>query len=138
MRTPNNWRSVLNPKAYQYFAGTKDGQPQWSSDSTQAATVADAPVGELSVIYDPGLKHWLMTYLQGNGDLVIRSAAQYWGPWSQTATLATQQKFPQLYGAFMNPHFLTNKGHTIYFVMSLWLPYSVFWVKANLNTVGGR
>jgi hypothetical protein len=137
MRTPNTWHSVLSPKAYQYFTGTKDGQPQWSSNSAQAVTVADAPVGELSVIYDPGLKHWLMTYLQGSGDLVIRSAAQYWGPWSQTATLATQQKFPQLYGAFMNPHFLTNKGHTIYFVMSLWLPYSVFWVKANLNAAGG-
>ena len=137
MRTLNNWRAVLNLKDYQYFSGVKNGQPQWSSNSAKAVTVADAPVGELSVIYDPGLKHWLMTYLQGGGDLVIRSAAQYWGPWSQTASLATQQRFPQLYGAFMNPHFLANNGHTIYFVMSLWLPYSVFWVKATLSPAGG-
>ena len=128
---------LLNPKDYQYFSGTNNGQAQWSSNSAQAVTVADAPVGELSVIYDPGLKHWLMTYLQGNGDLVIRSATQYWGPWSRTASLATQQQFPQLYGAFMNPHFLANNGHTIYFVMSQWIPYSVFWVKATLNAVGG-
>ncbi len=137
MRTLNTWLAVLNPKDYQYFSGTNNGQAQWSSNSAQAVTVADAPVGELSVIYDPGLKHWLMTYLQGNGDLVIRSATQYWGPWSRTASLATQQQFPQLYGAFMNPHFLANNGHTIYFVMSQWIPYSVFWVKATLNAVGG-
>ena len=137
MRAPNTWRGVLNPKAYQYFTGTNNGQPQWSSKSAHAVTVADAPVGELSVIYDPGLKHWLMTYLKGNGNLVIRSAAHYWGPWSQPAALASQQQFPQLYGAFMNAHFLANKGRTIYFVTSFWVPYSVFWMKATLNAAGG-
>lgn len=139
MRTSNTWRGVLNARAYQYFSGTDSaGQPQWSSKSASAVDIAGAPVGELSVIYDPGLKRWLMTYLQGSGDLVIRSAPQYWGPWSQPASLATQQRFPQLYGAFMNPHFLTNKGHTFYFVMSLWVPYSVFWMKATLNTANGQ
>jgi len=98
----------------------------------------DAPVGELSVIYDPGVKQWLMTYLQGggasgSGNLVIRAAPRYWGPWSSPATLADQNKFPGLYGAFMNPHFLSDGGHTIYFVMSQWGPYCVFWMRASLG-----
>ena len=33
----------------------------------------------------------------------------------------------------MNPHFLTNQGHTIYFVMSQWGPYRIFWMKATLG-----
>jgi hypothetical protein len=137
MRTSNTWRGVLNADAYQYFTGTNSaGQPQWSSDAAQATVVAEAPVGELSVIYDPGLKHWFMTYLQGDQNVVIRSASQWWGPWSEPQTLASQLRFPQLYGAFMDPHFLTNGERTIYFVMSQWVPYSVFWMKATLTPNG--
>lgn len=139
MRVPNTWRSVLTARDYQYYAGTDAaGRPQWSSDAARAAVVAAAPVGELSVIYDRGLGQWLMTYLQGDGvdgsgDLVIRSAPHYWGPWSQPATLADHGRFPGLYGAFMNEHFLSDGGHTIYFVMSQWDPYCVFWMRASLD-----
>jgi len=134
MRVPNTWQAVLNPRAYQYFTGTDAaGQPRWSNNPSRAVVVADAPVGELSVIYDPGLKTWLMTYLQGGGDLVIRSAPHYWGPWSRPATLAYQTYYPALYGAFMNPHFLTDSGHTVYFVMSQFGPYRIFWMKATLS-----
>jgi hypothetical protein len=132
MRCPNRWQSVLDPKAYQYYTGTSGGQPAWSTDQTKAVTVAGAPVGELSVIYDRGLKQWLMTYLQGAGNIVIRSAPNYWGPWSAPATLASQTRFPGLYGAFMNARFVSNGGGTIYFVMSQWGPYSVFWMRATL------
>lgn len=135
MRAPTTWRGVLTPHAYQYFTGTDSaGKISWSGSSTHAVVVAAAPVGELSVIYDSSLKHWLMTYLQGGGDLVIRSAVHYWGPWSQPATLATQSQFPGLYGAFMNSHFVSNQGRTVYFVMSQWGPYAVFWVRATLKS----
>ena len=145
MRTANTWRSVLSPAGYRYFAGTDAaGRPRWDASQAHAAVVADAPVGELSVIYDPGLKHWLMTYLQGGNDqirpssddLVIRSAPNYWGPWSAPATLVSHVQFPGLYGAFMNEHFLANGGHTLYFAMSLWGPYSIFWMRATLGPGG--
>ncbi len=133
MRTRNTWQGVLTPKDYAYYTGeTAAGGPRWSTRASDAVVVAPAPTGELSVIYDAGLKRWLMTNIEGNGDLIIRSAAQYWGPWSRPAVLATQARFPGLYGAFMNPHFVTDKGRTIYFVMSQWTPYSVFWMKATL------
>ncbi len=139
MRTPNTWQGVLNAHDYQYYTGTSArGQPQWNGSADRATVVADAPVGELSVIYDPGVKQWLMTYLQGggasgSGNLVIRGATHYWGPWSKPTTLVDQQQFPGLYGAFMNPHFLSDGGHTIYFVMSQWDPYCVFWMRASLS-----
>lgn len=142
MRTRNTWQGVLAARDYEYYTGTDAaGRPRWSRNAARAAIVAGAPVGELSVIYNPGLKVWLMTYLQGGNDqimpssddLVIRSARHYWGPWSQPQTLVSQDRFPGLYGAFMNPHFLAAGGHTIYFVMSQWGPYSVFWMKASLR-----
>ena len=142
MRTTNTWQGVLSAKSYQYFTGMNAaGQPVWSSNAARATVVAGAPVGELSVIYDPGLKQWLMTYLQGGNDdvkpssdsIVIRSALHYWGPWSSPSILVDNAAFPGLYGAFMNPHFLTNNGRTLYFVMSEWGPYSVFWMRATLQ-----
>lgn len=137
MRTLNTVQGVLTPKDYTYYAGVgATGQPRWSARASDAVVVADAPTGELSVIYDAGLKRWLMTDLEGGGDLVIRSAVQYWGPWSRSATLASQARFPGLYGAFMNPHFVTDAGRTIYFVMSQWNPYAVFWMKATLRSKG--
>ena len=145
MRTANTWRSVLSPAGYRYFSGTDAaGRPRWEASQAHAAVVADAPVGELSVIYDPGLKHWLMTYLQGGNDeirpssddLVIRSASNYWGPWSAPATLVSHVRFPGLYGAFTNEHFLADGGHTLYFAMSLWGPYSIFWMRATFGPGG--
>jgi Domain of unknown function (DUF4185) len=142
MRVANNWRSVLSKSAYQYFTGTDaHWQPQWSKDQSRATVVASAPVGELSVIYDPGLKLWLMTYLQGGNDqirpasddIVIRTAPSYWGPWSSPATLVSHAQFPGLYGAFMNPRFLANRGRDVYFTMSEWGPYAVFWMRATLT-----
>jgi hypothetical protein len=141
MRVANRWSIVLSKPAYEYFVGTdRHGRPVWSKDEAKAVVVANAPVGELSVVYDPGLRQWLMTYLQGGNDqvlpasdnLVIRSAPHYWGPWSAPETLVSHDQYPQLYGAFMEPHFLDDGGHTVYFVMSLWQPYAVFWMKATL------
>jgi hypothetical protein len=142
MRVANNPRSVLSRGAYEYFTGAdKHGNPRWSKDEAKTATIAAAPVGELSVIYDPGLKLWLMTYLQGgnddvmpaSGDLVIRTAPRYWGPWSVAATLVPHSQYPGEYGAFMEPHFLGNGGRDVYFVMSQWGPYAVFWMRATLT-----
>lgn len=142
MRTANTWQAVLSPGAYQYFTGVDAaGRPRWSASPAHAAMVAGAPVGELSVIYDPGLRSWLMTYLQGGNDqispssddIVIRAAPHSWGPWSAPATLVPNQQFPGLYGAFMHPRFLADGGHTLYFVMSQWGPYCIFWMRATIR-----
>ena len=133
MRAPDTVRGVLSRRDYQYFAGTADGRPRWTINISRAATVTNGLVGELSVIYDPGLKHWLMTDLEGNTALVMRTSVNYWGPWSQPQSIATQGDFPGLYGAFMEPHFLTHHGHTVYFVMSRFGPYRIYWMKITVT-----
>lgn len=147
MRTLNTWQGVLTAGDYEYYTGLDAaGRPRWSHRAADAMAIAGAPVGELSVIYDPGLKVWLMTYLQGGNDqimpssdgLVIRGATHYWGPWSDPATLVGHDRFSGLYGAFMSSHFLAHNGHTVYFVMSQWGPYAVFWMRASLRRATGR
>jgi hypothetical protein len=125
--------AVLDKAAYQYFSGVVDGQPQWSPDESAGALIASAPVGELSVMWNAFLGRWIMTYLdESRAAIVIREAAELWGPWSPPMSLVAGGRFPGLYGAYLHPWFVENEGETIYFTMSQWGPYNVFWMKARL------
>jgi len=118
---------------YRYFAGMRDGRPQWSHDMTKAALVVKPPVGELSVIRDNYLNGWIMTYLnEKTHNLEIREGFAPWGPWGPAKTLVSARRYPGLYGAFMLPEYTGNHGRTIYFTMSQWDPYNVFWMRADL------
>ena len=66
--------------------------------------------------------------------LELREAENPWGPWSVPIALATAQKFPALYGAFMTPSFLRDSGKSLCFVMSMFGPYEAFLMKAKLET----
>lgn len=118
---------------YRYFARTDEaGVPIWSANVGEARTVVDDTVGELSVIWNPYLDRWIMTYLRGGGDLVIREGINPWGPWGDPLTVMTQTDFPGLYGPYMNPRYVENEGETVYFSLSRWIPYNVFWMKMTL------
>ena len=133
MRVPA--RDVGKLSHYQYFAGTgsqPNGPPVWSSHRRQAVTIVPSPVGELSVIWDPYLQRWIMMYLQGRGNVVMREGMTPWGPWGRAITVATQARYPGLYGPFMDPRYLGNDGQYVYFTLSRWGPYNVFWMRAKL------
>ncbi len=70
----------------QYFTGTANGQPQWSSqEAAAAAVVSDGTIGNVSVTWAPQAGLWLMTYDSrnpANKGIVFRYAPQPWGPWS--------------------------------------------------------
>jgi hypothetical protein len=119
--------------SYRYFSGTDaEGAPIWSAEVDDAALVVDDTVGELSVVWNAYLDRWIMTYLSGAGDVVIREGINPWGPWGDPITVATQTSHPGLYGPFMNPRYVENDGETIYFTLSRWDPYNVFWMKLQL------
>lgn len=125
--------SLLDLGDYRYFSGATAGEAQWSEDAAEATTIVEAPVGELSVIWNEHLGRWIMTYLdEGKAALVIRSAAALWGPWSEESILVSGSDYPQLYGAYMHPWLTENGGESIYFTMSLWRPYNVFLMRARL------
>jgi hypothetical protein len=128
---------ILDQCAYQYW-GTENGQPAWTSDEHAAVPIVNGPVGELSVMWDPYVHRWLMTYLnvgvQGGNDptLQMRDAPQLTGPWSQPHTITDSLAYPELYGAFMHPLLTQNDGKDIYFTMSQFGPYTVDLMHATL------
>ncbi|MCA1572903.1 MAG: DUF4185 domain-containing protein [Chloroflexi bacterium] len=131
MKVPEDEIEQLS--SYRYFAGTdEDGSPTWSAEIDDASVVVDDTVGELSVAWNAYLHRWTMTYLSGEGGVVIREGINPWGPWGEPITVATQASHPGLYGPFMNPRYVEDDGKTIYFSLSRWDPYQVYWMKVTL------
>lgn len=127
-------RDVERQDAYRYFTGISgDGTPQWSAEMSAARTIVDGTVGELSVVWNAYLNRWLMTYTDGGTETArIREAASPWGPWSNAMTLVSQTHGTGLYAPYMLPKYTENGGRTIYFTLSKWGPYNVFWYRADL------
>lgn len=119
--------------AYRYFVGTSaGGQPEWSDDIADASTILDRETGELSVVWNEYLGRWLMTAMADNSDAVIYEGITPWGPWGQPISLLTQAELPGLYAPFMNSQYVAEGGRAVYFALSIWGPYNVFWYKAEL------
>jgi len=126
-------KDVEKQTAYQYFTGIRGSQPQWSSDINAAKTIVDGTVGELSVAWNDYLQRWLMSSTDGGDEgTTIREGITPWGPWNAPKTLLTQTDLPGLYAPYLHPRYVENGGRTIYFTVSQWGPYNVFWYKADL------
>src|SRR5690606_18885322 len=119
---------IENKKGYAYW----DGQQWQAGQESLAAPLIPAPAGELSLIWHEDFQRWMVTYLnEKKHALVLRSAATITGPWSEEQILARGDDYPGLYGAFIHP--ASTRGDTLYFLMSMWKPYNVFLLKAELN-----
>jgi hypothetical protein len=134
MRVP--FGLVEEKSAYQYLTGINtEGQPVYEAGTgaeQNPYSVIDRPVGEMSIMYNEYLEEWLATYL-GDGDLIIRSSKTLEGPWSRFRTIAKQQDYPSLYGAFMHPFYTEEQGRFIYFLTSFYDPlYNVSVMKAEV------
>lgn len=139
---------------------------KWSASETDAKTLFDhAVVGEMSVAWNKQLDSYLMTY---NSDkprgIMIRSAKQPWGPWSDPKMLFNPRtegygKFMHIslkdkkvdsmqdpgrendyggeYAPYMIPRFFKGDANdaTIYFLMSTWNPYNTVLMKARLKAI---
>lgn len=133
MRVEAEPEAVEDLGAYRYFAGTEgDGSPIWSEAMDEAQTVLPGQIGELSVMYSPTFERWLMTYSTG-GDAVLAEGLTPWGPWSEPHVLTTQAQTPGLYSPYLDPRYVSADGRTIYFSLSIWGPYNVFWYSADLE-----
>lgn len=128
--------AMLDLSAYQYYNSYDPASPSWSPDEAEAALIVPPAVGELSVMWNDYLERWIMTYLdESRQGIVIREAPELWGPWSHALPLVSGQQYPGLYGPFMHPWYVEEGGQVIYFTMSLWGPYSVYWMRARLEKV---
>ncbi|MFL5341177.1 MAG: DUF4185 domain-containing protein [Gemmataceae bacterium] len=81
---------VERAAAWEYLADAgPDGMPRWSHAQPDAAPLFHHDVvGELSVAYCPSVERYVLLYNSGEPrGIVMRSAAQPWGPWSDAAII---------------------------------------------------
>lgn len=117
---------ITQTSAWRYWDGHR-----WSDEAADAIPLVGAPVGELSVQWNPRYERWLMMYLhEGRGGIVLRTAEQLTGPWSGAELVASGLEFPQLYGPYLLP--VIGDGGVAYFTMSRFDVYNVFLMRAHL------
>ena len=100
------------------------------SPSSRAAEIVPPNVAELSVLYNEHADKWIMTYLDENLDIVLRSADAPEGPWSASQAISTFADHPGLYGGFLHP---SSTGEDLYLAMTQWDPYNVYLVRASID-----
>lgn len=133
MKVPADQTSVEDASAYRYFAGTdEDGRPTWSDAMTDAETILDGTIGELSVMYSDHLERWIMTYSDA-GNAIIREGLSPWGPWGDPIKMISVSDYEGLYSPYLEPRYVTDGGRRIYFTLSLWGPYNVFLFSVDLD-----
>jgi hypothetical protein len=121
---------------YEYYVG----EGQWVKGEAGLAMLADDPYyildptcSELSVMYNDYLEKWVVVYLK-NSQIVMQTADDLTGPWSQTMALTDSTHYSGLYGGFVNRAFTEYDGKKFYLVISLWLPiYQTLLLEVVLN-----
>jgi hypothetical protein len=133
---------ITSCSAYRYYGGLREGRPTWVETELDAPLIVPPPAGEMSVMYNAWADVWMMMYFKFReepirigsiGDIVLRQAPKPWGPWSEPLTVVTAEDYPALYGSYMNPRYVENNGESVYFTMSLWNLYDVYWMKATFT-----
>lgn len=118
---------VDDVSAYTFWDGT-----QWQTSQRRAAPIFPGPVGEASLAYHTGLQRWLCMHLdEDRSAIVLRSAAQITGPWTEGEVVVSGAEYPALYGGYLHPWFLD--GDHLYWTMSQWAPYNVFLMKTPVS-----
>ncbi|NLA08606.1 MAG: DUF4185 domain-containing protein, partial [Microbacteriaceae bacterium] len=112
------------------------GDPVWSAQLRDAVTVLEPTIGEMSVLYAGALDRWLMSYSDA-GSAYLREGITPWGPWGEPMEIVSGLDYAGLYAPYMNPRYVSDDGRTIYFTLSLWGPYNVFWFSVDLERAAG-
>jgi hypothetical protein len=126
-------KDILNHASYQYWTGTA-----WKTNAENESTsIFGGIVGEPSLAYNTKYYLWMVTYISmKTGDIEMRTAPAINGPWSDEASLVSGKDYKGLYGGMIYPY--SNNGDSLYFVISVWPLYNVFWMKAQLRPVYGK
>jgi len=128
---------LLNISAYSYFSGISSTDiATWSNDMPDAEPVFPSPVGEVSVMWNEYLGKWTAFYLDSVLlSIVLRTADNLWGPWSDPTTIVDASEYPSLYGAFVHPEYVEDNGEVVYFIMSIFSEYNTFVMSVNVSSL---
>jgi hypothetical protein len=118
---------ILEPAAYEYWTGER-----WHPrDPFAAAPVMRRPVAELSIVYNTHFGQWLgLHHDESRAAIVLRTAYDLHGPWTEPQVVVSGAEFPGLYGGFFHPD--SANGPTVYYAMSQWAPYNVYLMRTLL------
>ncbi len=122
-------KQILDQAAYQYWSKTKG----WlENDECNATPIIDDPAGELSITYNYHYKKWIIGYMSEKSHaLVMRDATEITESWTEAKILVKSADYPGLYAPYILP--VKQQADVLYFTMSMWWPYNVFIMKANLK-----
>ncbi len=138
---------ALERDAYRFFAGVDaDGAPIWTQTEDEAAIVLDYNEREIGITYNEYLGCYLMTGWDSfNGQMVSHESPTLFGPWSDAYTLLNRQYTPtelkqdqqtSIYGAYTLPTMVEEGGKSMYFTLSEYDPYQVFWMRVDFEKRG--
>ncbi|MEU4314610.1 DUF4185 domain-containing protein [Nocardia sp. NPDC024068] len=118
---------VLNRSAYQYWVNGN-----WMPAAEfQATPLVPGAASEVSVRVDPETGSWQMVYLDVvRGEIVLRTADEPQGVWTEPVRLLSTTDYPMAYGGFIHPW---STARDLYFTVSSWTPYNVFLMHARVN-----
>ncbi|AQP47696.1 carbohydrate-binding protein [Tessaracoccus aquimaris] len=137
MRVRAQPAAVEELSSYEYFAGEVDGEATWSTDLNDAVVVLDRGTAELSVLWSSHLERWLLASMLDNGSAVLYEGLSPWGPWSEPHEILTQADTPGLYAPYLCPRYVADDGRRLFFTLSIWGPYQVYWYSMDLRRTGG-
>lgn len=123
-----NEKDIESPDKYEFWNGIG-----WVKGREDLATpLFNDPTGELSFSYMPELGKWVLLYFNGTRyEISMRYADIPEGPWSEPRQVASGWQWAQLYGSYIHP--LSKEGTTLYFIMSMWLPYNTYLMSIDLK-----
>ncbi|NLD85345.1 MAG: DUF4185 domain-containing protein [Actinomycetales bacterium] len=120
---------VLDPSGYEYWDGDAE---TWTPEISRATAVMPAPTSELSVMWNEHLRKYTAMYSRGYDSVVMRTADNPQGPWSDATTLIDYSMLPGVYGGFMHPW---AQGRDLYYLVTTWNAYNVFLVRTDLDAL---
>jgi hypothetical protein len=141
---------IGDPTAYHYLTGYADnGSPLWTTQMAKAKPLpglGNVWAGEISFLYDAPLNTYLLMFKDYVTDtFTLYSSSTPYGPFVGPLTFfpcGTPSSQPDwmesgwgaCYGGYMIPGFFGVDGNLLYFVVSLWDPYTTVLMTIRLST----
>lgn len=122
--------SIEDLGSYKYYTGDR-----YAEDVRLATEIVKDPVGEPSVFFNKHLNSYVLTYLnEHKRAIVMRTAKELEGPWSDESMVVHADDYPALYGGFTHEVMTSKDGKTFYLTLSMWDPiYNVLLFEVNLH-----
>jgi hypothetical protein len=142
---------IGDPAAYRYLTGyDENGSPLWSGEMAQAKPLPGLEnvwAGELSFAYDAPLNSYLLMFKDYKTNTFgLYSSSTPYGPFVGPLTFfpcGTTSSRPDwmqpgwgaCYGGYMLPGYFGADGSRVYFVVSLWDPYTTVLMTMRLSSL---